>query len=119
MTEALRAQMTAETEPRTIKIMFPMVDGWSRYPVELVVDTCMSWDQLVEAWYQKAALVAGWDAKKYPRVAAAYVMKMIDDQVITHMDGVDRVFAWYIPSMGTVGRMQVEHVLQTDHCGNV
>jgi hypothetical protein len=103
MTEALRAQMIIDAGPPKERITFTMVDGWSRYPVELVADTSMSWEQLVEAWYQKAALIPGWHAKKYPRVASEYVMKTIDDQVITHMDGINRVFAHYIPStMGAV-----------------
>jgi hypothetical protein len=72
LTEEMRARMEAEAGPQKCRITFTMVDGWSRYPVELIADTSMNWDQLVEAWYQKAAIVAGWDARKYPRNALAY-----------------------------------------------
>jgi hypothetical protein len=66
----------------------------------LIVDTSISWDQIVEVWYQKAALTSGLnDAKKPPRTASAYVMKTINDWVIDHMDGIDVVFAYYIPSL--------------------
>jgi hypothetical protein len=51
--------------------------------MEIVVEKTMSWDQLVETWYQKAAQVPGWDAAKYPRVASVYEMKNAENQVIT------------------------------------
>jgi hypothetical protein len=92
--------MEADAGPQKSRISFTVVDGWSRYPVELTIDTGMNWDQIVEAWYQKAALISGWnDAKKLPRTASAYVMKTVNDRVIEHMDGIDVVFAYYIPSL--------------------
>jgi hypothetical protein len=91
--------MMAEAGPQTCRISFTVVDGWSRYPVELQADMIMTWTQLVEAWYQKASIVPGWDARKYPKDATAHIMKDVNDNVIEHMDGVDRVFAYYIPSL--------------------
>jgi hypothetical protein len=64
-----------------------------------VIDKRMNWGQVIEAWYQKAIMVARWDARKYPRTAESYVMKNTNGDVIEHMDGMDIVFAYYIPSM--------------------
>jgi hypothetical protein len=44
MTETLRAQMTIDAEPPKERIMFTVVDGWSRYAMEIVADRTMSWD---------------------------------------------------------------------------
>jgi hypothetical protein len=75
VTEAIRDQMESSTEIPKARLMFTVADGWSRYPVGIAADMNMSRDQLVEVWYQKDALVPGWDAKKYPRVALACVMR--------------------------------------------
>jgi hypothetical protein len=75
LTEEMRAQMAADTGPQKWRMCFSVVDGWSRYPVEIAADASMSWDQILELWYQKAITVSGWDAKKYPRDSSAYVIK--------------------------------------------
>jgi hypothetical protein len=73
-TEEMRARMAAEAGQQKWRISFAVVDGWSRYPVELMIDTSMTWGQVVEMWYQKAITVSGWDIRKYPRNPTAYVM---------------------------------------------
>jgi hypothetical protein len=73
-------------------------DGFSRYPVELLVKTNLPWDQLMEAWYEKAATTPHWDAKKYPKVASAYEMRDVRNQPVTSMDGLERVFVYYVPT---------------------
>jgi hypothetical protein len=66
LTEEMRAQMAADTGPQKWRMSFAVADGWSRYPVELAVDANMSWNQILELWYQRAITVSGWDARKYP-----------------------------------------------------
>jgi hypothetical protein len=99
LTEEMRARMAADAGPQKWRMCFSVVDDWSRYPVEIAADATMSWDQILELWYQKAITVSGWDTKKYPRDSSAYMIKNVDGKVIEHMDGVTVAFAYYIPSM--------------------
>jgi hypothetical protein len=91
--------MMADAGVQKWRMSFAVVDGWSRYPIELSVDASMDWNQILEPWYQRAAVVTGWEAQKYPRDSTAYVMKNTNGDVIEDIDGVDVVFAYYIPSM--------------------
>jgi hypothetical protein len=98
MTEAIRARLESEIDAQEVKIHFTVFDGFSRYPTELTARKDMSRDQLAEAWYENASVTQHWDAQKYPRVAWAYVMRDAKNQVITSMDGIEWMFAHYIPT---------------------
>jgi hypothetical protein len=64
MTEALRSQPESELDPQVMRIWLTVCDGFSRYPVDLVVKTDLSWDQLMEAWYESASGTPHWEARK-------------------------------------------------------
>jgi hypothetical protein len=95
ITEVLRARLEEELNPKEMRISFTVCDGFSRYPIDLVVRTDLSWNQLVEAWYEKASVTPHWDAGKYPRDASAYETRDANNQPVTSMDGIDRIFAHY------------------------
>jgi hypothetical protein len=42
LTEEMRARLAEETSAQKWRMTFTVVDGWSRYPVELTVDTSMN-----------------------------------------------------------------------------
>jgi hypothetical protein len=98
MTEALSSQPESELDPHVMRICPTVCDGFSRYPVDLVVKTDPSWDQLVEAWYEKASVTPHWDARKYPKEASAHVMLDANNRPVTSVDGIDRIFAYYKPT---------------------
>jgi hypothetical protein len=98
--------MEAERGAQQWHMMFTVVDGWTRYPLDILVDTTMSWNQILESWYQKAAITPGWDVQKYPRNPTACVMKDGDDNAVEHIDGKERVFAYYAPSLTTAVQPQ-------------
>jgi hypothetical protein len=52
LTEEMRARLAEETSSRKWRMTLTVVDGWSRYPVELIADTSMSWEQILGPWYQ-------------------------------------------------------------------
>jgi hypothetical protein len=59
----------------------------------------MDWAQILDLWYQLAVATPGWEVQKYPRNPTAYIMKDADDNIVEHIDGVVRVFPYYIPSL--------------------
>jgi hypothetical protein len=106
LTEEMRARMEAERGVQKWRMSFTVVDGWSRYPLDLAVDSSMDWTAILELWYQRAVVTPGWEAQKYPRDPSVYVMKDADDNVVEHIDGKERVFAYYAPSL--TGAVQPE-----------
>jgi hypothetical protein len=57
-----------------------------------------TWDQVILAWLSQVD-AEGIDLKRYPGAAAAYVFKSESGDPVVSMDGINRVFAHYLPAM--------------------